>query len=108
MSPSTTCRRSVRTLKATKDETLAGELAKTLGSMGPAAAAAVPELTTLLSSRATWPRYAAVEALGRLGAAAAPAFPKIAALTNDPDRAIADAARESVRRLRRAAQAKKK
>ena len=91
-------------LQTTKDSTLAGEVAKTLGTMGPAAAAAVPELTRLLGSREMWPRYAAVEALGRLGPAAAPAYPKIAALTKDPDRAIADAALESVRRLRRAAQ----
>lgn len=95
-------------LQTTKDATLAGEVAKTLGTMGPAAAAAVPELTTLLGSRAMWPRYAAVEALGRVGPAAAPALPTIVALTKDPDREVADAAHESVRRLRRAAQTKKK
>lgn len=88
-------------LGATKDDTLAAEIAKTLGEMGPAGAAAVPELSSLLARKAMWPRYAAVDALGRMGAAAAPALPTILALTKDPDREVAAAAVQAARRLRR-------
>jgi len=88
-------------LGRTKDDDLAAEIAKTLGEMGPAAAAAVPELTALLDRKAMWPRYAAVDALGRMGPAAAPALPKILALTKDPDREVSAAAAQAARRLRR-------
>lgn len=88
-------------LKATKDDDLAAEIAKTLGSMGPAGAVAVPELTALLGRKAMWPRYAAVEALGRMGTAAKSALPTVLKLTRDPDRDVAAAARESARRLQR-------
>jgi len=88
-------------LKTTTDDDMAAEIAKTLGMMGLAASAAVPELSTLLGSKAMWPRYAAAEALGRLGPAAAPALPRLTALTKDPDPDVAAAALESIRRLRR-------
>jgi hypothetical protein len=88
-------------LKAAKDDDLAAEIAKTLGSLGPAGAVAVPELTALLGRKAMWPRYAAVEALGRMGAAAKSALPTLIKLAKDPDRDVAAAARESARRLQR-------
>lgn len=88
-------------LKAAKDDDMAAEIAKTLGSLGPAGAVAVPELTALLGRKAMWPRYAAVEALGRLGPAAKSALPVVLKLTRDPDRDVAAAARESARRLQR-------
>lgn len=88
-------------LGKSKDDTLAAEIAKTLGAIGPAASAAVPELTALLGRKDMWPRYAAVDALGRMGPAAAPALPAILKLTKDPNREVAAAARESARRLQR-------
>ena len=93
-------------LRQTKDDTLAGEIATTLGCMGPSAAAAVPELSGLLGRTTMWPRYAAVKALGSMGPAAAPALPAILRLTNDQDRDVAAAARESARRLQRSAKPK--
>lgn len=90
-------------LKAAKDDDLAAEIAKTLGGMGPAAEAAVPELAALLTRTAMWPRYAAIEALGRMGGAAVPLLPRLTPLTKDPNRDVAAAAREAVRRLRRSA-----
>lgn len=93
-------------LKATKDDDLAAEIAKTLGTIGPDAAPALPELTALLGRKAMWPRYAAVEAIGRLGPAAAAALPAVLKLTKDPDRDVAAAARESARRLHRTRKAK--
>lgn len=88
-------------LANTKNDDLAAEIAKTLGSIGPAAAPAVPALTALLGRKAMWPRYAAVEALGHVGPAAAPALPAILKLTRDPDRDVAAAAGEVARRLNR-------
>lgn len=88
-------------LKGAKDDDLAAEIAKTLGSMGQAGAVAVPELTALLGRKAMWPRYAAVEALGRMGPAAKSALPSVLKLTRDPDRDVAAAAREAARRLQR-------
>ncbi|NBX28884.1 HEAT repeat domain-containing protein [bacterium] len=97
----------LRTLLAkSKDDTLAAEIAKTLGAMGPSASAAVPELTALLGRKAMWPRYAAVDALGRMGPAAAPALPAILKLTKDPNREVAAAAREAARRLQRSTKRK--
>ena len=93
-------------LKTAKDDDLAAEIAKTLGRMGPAAAAAVPDLTMLLGRKAMWPRYAAVEALGRMGPAAAPALPAILKLVKDPDKDVAAAARDSARRLQRSTKKK--
>lgn len=93
-------------LKATKDDDLAAEIAETLGTIGPAAAPALPELTALLGRKAMWPRYAAVEAIGRLGPAAATALPTVLKLTKDPDRDVAAAARESARRLDRSRKTK--
>jgi hypothetical protein len=90
-------------LKAMKDDDMAAEIAKTLGSMGPAGAVAVPELTALLGRKAMWPRYAAVDALGRMGPAAKSALPAVLKLTRDPDQDVAAAARESARRLQRSA-----
>jgi len=88
-------------LKGAKDDDLAAEIAKTLGSIGPAGAVAVPELTALLGRKAMWPRYAGVVALGRMGPAAKSALPAVLKLTSDPDRDVAAAAREAARRLRR-------
>lgn len=88
-------------LVSEKDDDMAAEIAKTLGRIGPAAAPAVPALTTLLGRKAMWPRYAAVEALGRVGPAAAPALPAVLKLTKDPDGEVAAAAREAARRLNR-------
>lgn len=84
-----------------QDDTLAAEIARTLGEIGPAGSAAVPELRSLLARKAMWPRYAAVDALGQMGPAATPALPAILALTKDPDREVAAAAVQAARRLRR-------
>jgi len=93
-------------LKYTKDDDMAGEIAKTLGAMGSAAAPAVPELTAALGRTTMWPRYAAIEALGRLGPAAAPALPTLQKMTRDRDQDVAAAAHEAVRRLQRSAKTK--
>jgi HEAT repeat protein len=86
-------------LKGTKDNTLRGEIARTLGTMGTAAGDAAPDLIPLLDSKEMWPRYAAARALGTMGKAALPALPKLITLTKDPDRDVAAVARESARRL---------
>jgi len=89
-------------LARTTDENLMAEIAKTLGRIGPAADAAVPDLVKLLDKKAMWPRYCAAEALGRMGPAAVPALPKLVPLTRDRDREVAAVAVEAVQRLRRA------
>jgi HEAT repeat protein len=89
-------------LARTTDEDLMAEIAKTLGRIGPAADAAVPDLVKLLDKKAMWPRYCAAEALGRMGPAAVPALPKLVPLTRDRDREVAAVAVEAVQRLRRA------
>lgn len=86
-------------LRSTKDDTLRAEIAKTLGSIGPDAGEAAPDLIPLLDAKEMWPRYAAARALGTLGKAALPALPKLITLTKDKDRDVAAVAKESARRL---------
>jgi len=86
-------------LASTKDDTLRAEIAKTLGSIGPEAGEAAPDLIPLLDAKEMWPRYAAARALGTLGKAALPALPKLITLTKDRDRDVAAIAKESARRL---------
>lgn len=88
-------------LKRAKDDDLKAEIARTLGSMGSAAGAAVPDLVAMLDSKAAWPRYCAATALGTMEAAALPALPKLIPLMKDPDRDVAQAAKEAARRLDR-------
>src|SRR5262249_51137692 len=64
--------------------------AAALGAMGPAAAAAVPQLVELLKDPAA--SNSAVEALGKVGSAAAPGLPKIVALFTESDGKFADRA----------------
>ena len=95
-------------LKRTKDDDLKAEIAQTLGRMGSAAGAAVPDLVAMLEAKAPWQRYCAVAALGAMEAAALPALPKLIPLMKDPDRDVADAAKESARRLDRLRRTKAK
>lgn len=88
-------------LKQTKDDTLRAEIARTLGSMGPAAGAAAPDLMRLLDSKDGWVRYCAAEALGKMGAGGLPALPKLIALAKGRDRNVAAVAAEAARRLER-------
>jgi len=86
-------------LASTKDDTLRAEIARTLGSIGPEAGEAAPDLIPLLDAKEMWPRYAAARALGTLGKAALPALPKLITLAKDKDRDVAAVAKESARRL---------
>ena len=88
-------------LRATRDEDLHAEIAQTLSALGPAAAAAAPEVIPLLDAKQAWTRAAAAEALGGMGQAAIPAWAKLVALSRDRDRDVAEAATDAVRRLRR-------
>lgn len=95
-------------LKRTKDDDLRAEIARTLGSMGSAGGAAVPDLVAMLDSKAAWPRYCAATALGTMEVAALPALPKLIPLMKDPDRDVAEAAKEAARRLDRLRRTKAK
>lgn len=88
-------------LKTTRDEDLKAEIAETLAAIGPAADVAAPDLVPLLDSQAPWTRACAAEALGGMGAAALPAWPKLVKLARDPDKDVAAAATEAIRRLKR-------
>ena len=51
--------------------------------MGPAAQAAVPELTALLTDEHSWVRHNAVSTLARIGPAAQAAMPALRQTLND-------------------------
>ncbi|MFM7207876.1 MAG: HEAT repeat domain-containing protein [Planctomycetaceae bacterium] len=89
-------------LRGTRDEVLQSEIARAVAGIGGAAAPAVPDLIPLLASSDAWVRTTAAQALGSIGVAAVPALPKLAPLAKDPDPDAAEAAREAVRRIRRA------
>ena len=67
--------------------------ARVAGAIGPEAAAAAPELVTLLEDPSEWVRQPAARALGRIGPDAQAALPMLTARLDDPDaQVIASAA----------------
>lgn len=75
------------------------ELAASLGTLGPAAAEAVPDLTKGLADPAHPVRQRSAWALGRIGPAAKPALEPLRKLAADPNKMVQEAAAEAVRRI---------
>ena len=79
-------------LASESNHTVHVTIAQALGSLGPAAAGSVPELTRLLRDEHADVRQAAAEALGNLGPVAAAAVPALATATTDHDHDVRVAA----------------
>jgi serine/threonine protein kinase/HEAT repeat protein len=73
--------------------------ATVLGDLGPAAAAAVPDLAALLGDREDRVRASAAQALAKFGVAAKPAQPLLLQALADPDASVRQAAAAALDRL---------
>ena len=73
--------------------------AKTLGKLGPDAAAAVPALTKLLTDKVPIVAAAAARALGDIGASAGKALPWLVAAMDSENEDLKDAATAAVKKI---------
>lgn len=71
----------------------------TLGSAGPRAAAAVPDLAEALKDRDVLVRSLAAYALGEIGTPARSAIPELKAALNDPDPSVISSAANAIRAI---------
>lgn len=81
------------------DEFEIAAAARSLGELGPSAAAAVPALTQTLGSENKWLRVAAAEALGTIGNEATNVVPALQALLRDAEPEVQAAAGEALQKI---------